>query len=302
MKLATTTGDFFAYCADIKDCIKHIAEAGFRYIDLSQSTTRCTTELLVDENWRDHAKRLKDYADSLGVTFVQSHAPGFNPLDTTAPDFDFHSGIAIRSIELCGELGIPNLVMHQGSLPDIPKTEYFTKNRAFFETLFPVMEKTGVNVLCENSYPAGRYWTNSGADMREFVEYVNHPLFHACWDTGHGNICGAQYDEMITLGSELRALHINDNRGAIDEHIPPYFGTVNMDEIMTALKDIGYNGYFTYEATRGLRPARTWIGNRREFQKNTMLASPTLEMQKQIEKLMYDMGVHFLKTYDCFEE
>ena len=50
--------------------------------------------------------------------------------------------------------------------------------------------------------------------MRAFSEYVHHPLFHSCWDTGHGNVEGAQYDQILALGDDLRAVHINDNRGA----------------------------------------------------------------------------------------
>lgn len=110
-----------------------------------------------------------------------------------------------------------------------------------------------MNLLCENSSlinvgTTEAYYTNTGADMREFVEYVNHPLFHACWDTGHGNMEGGQYEHMIALGKELYAVHINDNRGTIDEHTLPYFGTLNMDEVMNGLIDCGFKGYFTLEA------------------------------------------------------
>ena len=97
------------------------------------------------------------------------------------------------------------------------------------------------------------------------------------------------------------ALHINDNRGNGDEHIIPYFGTMNLDEIMNALINIGYNGYFTFEASSSFRPASFWQGNRMTFEKDTRLLHPQLFMQKQLEKLMYDMGVYILEQYNCFE-
>ena len=52
------------------------------------------------------------------------------------------------------------------------------------------MEKYGVNVLHENSTSANMpwYYPKTGADMREFCDYVDHPLFGACWDTAHGNL------------------------------------------------------------------------------------------------------------------
>ena len=42
-------------------------------------------------------------------------------------------------------------------------------------------------MLCENSTAknlGNQYYINTGADMREFIEYVNHPNFHGCWDMG----------------------------------------------------------------------------------------------------------------------
>ena len=167
------------------------------------------------------------------------------------------------------------------------------------------MERNNVNVLCENSTQrntAGMYSANTGTDMKEFIEYVNHPLFHACWDTGHANCEGAQYNEITALGTDLYALHINDNRGTADEHLLPYLGTMNLDEIMNALIDIDFNGYFTFEASSSLRPSKFWLGDRMIYEKDTRLSESQLFMQKHLEKLMYEMGVYILKQYNCFEE
>jgi len=301
MKLATSTGDFRRFCQTREECIRHLYEAGFRYIDLSQYVYPGNEDLLLGDDWMKCVDSLKACADSLGMTFVQSHSPGGNGLKHDE-NYDRHIAATIRSIEVCGALGIPNIVVHGGHEEGISKDEYFERNKEFYSLFIPAMEKWGVNVLFENSHSAPFYWANSGADVREFVKYMDHPLFHACWDTGHANIDGPQYDEIMTLGDELHALHVNDNRGTQDEHVPPYFGTINMDEVMTALIDSGYKGYFTYECGAGLRSGKVWIGNRRTFERDTRLFEPTLAMQKEIEKFMYDMGVYFLKSYNCFEE
>ena len=39
--------------------------------------------------------------------------------------------------------------------------------------------------------------------MVEFLNYVGHPLLHACWDTGHANCEGSQYDDIVTLGKVI---------------------------------------------------------------------------------------------------
>ena len=42
-------------------------------------------------------------------------------------------------------------------------------------------------------------------------------------------------------------LHLHDNYGTRDDHSMPYFGTIDWEEIMRALRDIGYEGTFNYE-------------------------------------------------------
>lgn len=305
MKLATTTEDFGRFLNTYQEKIDCVCEAGFKYIDLNMSVVEENDELLVSKNWCSNAKKILENTQKKDAKFVQAHSPGGNPLSENQNSVDELIRATIRSIDVCGILGIPNIVVHAGERKRITKKEFFEKNKEFFEKLFPAMERNNVNVLCENSTQKNMedmYFTNTGADMKEFVEYVNHPLFHACWDTGHGNCEGSQYNEITAIGSELYALHINDNRGGADEHILPYFGTMNLDEIMNALIDVGYDGYFTFEACSALRPSKYWLGDRMAFEKDTRLLNPQLFMQKHLEKLMYDMGVYILKQYNCFEE
>ena len=301
MKLATTTGDFALYTNNYEKCVEYVCEAGFKYIDLSLYTASPADELLIRHDWKTCADKLKRCADKYNASFVQAHSPGGNPLNDDGTLLE----TTIRSIEVCGELGIKNTVFHSGVIPDIGKEEYFEKNKLFFEKLFPALEKNNVNLLCENSTKANmgkKFFPNNGTDLKEFVKYLNHPLIHACWDTGHANIEGSQYDEIMTLGDDLYAVHINDNRGERDEHLIPFFGTLNMDEIMNALLDSQFKGYFTFESSSSLRKSKYWLGNRRSFEKDTRLLEPQLFMQKHLEKLLYDTGVYILKTYNCYED
>ena len=304
MKLATTTCDFDRFMKTYQERINAVIEAGFKYIDLSLYTINKDDELIIDDNWKYNAKVILEQTQKMGGEFVQAHSPGGNPIAGDA-DAQILLDATIRSIDICGFLGIPNIVVHAGMLEGIDKDQFFKKNKEFFTKLFPAMERNNVNVLCENSTEKNMrdmFFTNSGKDMKEFVEYVNHPLFHACWDTGHGNCEGNQYDEILAIGEELYAVHINDNTGRGDEHIIPYLGTVNMDEIMHALIDIKNKGVFTFESNSTLRSSKSWHGDRRIFETDNRLREPQLFMQKHLEKLMYDMGEYILRTYNCFDE
>lgn len=304
MKIATTTSDFGAYCKSDIERIRELHRAGFRYIDLSMYSFTPDSVYMKDD-WRDAVKALKQEADALGMTFVQAHSQGGNALRDDPTHVDFLVDATIRSIEICHELGIQNTVVHPGYAKEIGKEEWFERNRRFFQKLFPAMEALGVNVLTENSTAANmknKYFANSGKDMLEFLRFVDHPQLHACWDTGHANCEGAQYEDILTLGNELYAIHYNDNHGAKDEHLLPYLGTLNHDEVINALVDVGFRGYFTLECSSSLIPNRYWLGNRREFPRDTRLVHPQLFMQRHLESLMYDTAKYILSAYSLFEE
>ena len=190
----------------------------------------------------------------------------------------------------------------------ISKEEWFVQNKIFYEKLFPTMERCGVNVLCENSTRSNmgdRYFINTGKDMREFIEYVAHPMVHGCWDTGHANCEGSQYDEILAIGDELYAIHYNDNRGAKDDHVAPFLGTLNHDEVFHALMDVGFKGYFTLECDSSLIKYDQWTGKRRRFDRKKIkprLKEPQLFMQRHMEKMMYETAKWMLESYDALEE
>ncbi len=304
MKLATTTEDFGYYCHSDEERIRELHRAGFRYIDLSlySLTPDCA---YMQDGWKDTVKRLQVVAEELEMQFVQAHSQGGNPLSDDPEHVDFLLKATLRSIEICELLGIKNTVVHNGFAKEIGKEEWFVQNKAFYEKLFPTMERCGVNVLCENSTKANmkdRYFINSGKDMREFIEYVDHPQIHGCWDTGHANCEGNQYDDLQAIGDELFAIHYNDNHGIKDEHLAPFLGTLNHDEVIGALIDVKFNGYFTLECCSSLVRYDQWTGKRRRFEQTSKLREPQLFMQRHIEAMLYDTSKWMLEQYGLFEE
>ncbi|MBO4262619.1 MAG: hypothetical protein J5903_02405, partial [Clostridia bacterium] len=101
---------------------------------------------------------------------------------------------------------------------------------------------------------------------------------------------------------ELFAIHYNDNNGEGDFHVAPYLGTLNHDEVMHALIDVGFKGYFTLECDSSLRGYHHWLGWRRQYDGDTRLSEPQLFMQRHIEKMMYETAEYILKSYNLLEE
>ena len=299
MKLATTTGDFASYTSDQNKAMEYIKKAGFEYIDYNFGMDYSNKSGVYSADCKKYIDNIKRTADKLGVRFIQAHSPMGKPLSDDGEEFLRDT---IRCIEASGELGIKNIVVHSGYLPYLTKEETFQKNKEFYMKLLPVAEKYSVNILTENfnkMHKENVYWIDNAPDLLELIEYVDHPLFHAVWDAGHGNMQEMPQDESLRiLGKHVYGLHVQDNYGDKDIHIAPFFGSLNLDSLMHGLKEINYQGYFTFESGNIFNPA----SKRRPYDKDTRLLQAPLDLRIKAENLLYETGKCVLKEYDCFEE
>ena len=311
MKLASTTGEFHGYARTPADAVRFYEGTGFRHLDYNFYNVIYPESPFLGDRWLDEVEEAGREAERLGFDFIQAHSPNYNPFD---PKADHEAGMlaTIRSIEACGRLGIPNIVVHPGMTTELTYPDgrdgYFSRNRDFYRSLFPAMEKWNVNVLIENSAEANmgtRYFFMTGQEMRDFADYVDHPLLHCNWDIGHANMRGTdQREDILAMGGHLRGLHIQDNFGACDEHIAPFMGTTDMDAVMQGLLEVGYKGYFTFETENMLLSYGRWPHKRRQAPSVTerRLAVPPLDLRRKAAAFLYEIGRSILSAYDCYEE
>ncbi len=311
MKLASTTGEFHHYAKTTAEAVRFYEGTGFRHLDYNFYNGLLPGSSLLGDRWLEEVEEAGSEAERLGFDFIQAHSPNYNPLD---PRADHEAGMLAtnRSIEACGRLGIPNIVVHSGMNAELKypqaREEFFRRNRDFYRSLLPAMEKWNVNVLVENSAEANmgdRYFFMTGEEMRAFADYFDHPLLHCNWDIGHANMRGTdQRMEILAMGDQLRGLHIQDNFGSFDEHIAPFMGTTDLDAVMQGLLEVGYKGYFTFETENMLLSYGRWPHARRAAPSVTerRLAAPPLALRRKAAALLFEIGRTILSAYDCFEE
>ncbi|MBR7162309.1 MAG: sugar phosphate isomerase/epimerase [Clostridia bacterium] len=259
-----------------------------------------------------HAKRLRETLAELGMTAPQAHAPIVDPFD---PESD-HLTVFRRSLEFCKIVGIPWVVIHAGEVKGATKEEFQAANREFYRSLIPYMEETGVGVLLENiGHYEQDYYLKNGAELRELIDVLDHPMFGACWDVGHANLnwkkdC-EQYSSVVALGDKLKALHVHSNAGyfekshrhhRIDMHGLPYmslYDSVNYDALIQGLIDIGYEGTFNFEVNVPVKTVRYSFEYKGEIVRK--LEKLPLDLAKQYNVLLYNIGKYMLETYGIFE-
>ena len=305
MKLSTATGGCPSDYSIEAARYQSIKEAGFQYVnfDFPNFSLKAPTgmDYMCDE-WRKVVRGHLERMNAAGLTPVMAHGPFCYPMPAEARKPLIAA--VIRTIECCGEMGIPQIVLHPDARKGMSYDQFLSENREFFRALIPAAEKTGVTILIENiGQFCDPHYVHDGAELRKMIETVEHPLFAACWDTGHANhIMDDQCESLRTLGGLLKGLHVNDNLGdlepkekhwMIDMHTLPLFGTVNFDGIIRTLQEIGYTGYFNFETDRP---------RYHNFKEEDKLAAIMPELRKHTLGLLHTAGRLMLEAYDCYEE
>ncbi len=302
MKLVTTTGDLTPYYADrsIAAPLEGMKAAGFTHLDLSFYAVIYPGSPWISpgDGWKKEVEDCREAAEKYGFDFRQAHSPdGEHFKEGEARDALLLA--TRRSIEACGMLGIPHTVIHAaGCGPS--EADFRRKNVDFYRLFEEDAERYSVDMLAENSAEAWNpeYFLRTGREMRDFVEEAGIPRLHICWDTGHGNVQGCgQYEDILAMGGELRALHVQDNDGKTDAHLMPMCGTTNFDDVIRGLMDSGYAGDFTFEGSNTLRRSQCWPWYRRNPKPEDRFAMPPLALQQKQLSLMHDIGVWMLGSY-----
>ena len=87
-------------------------------------------------------------------------------------------------------------------------------------------------------------------DFIKHIDILRDDFIVACLDIGHAEMRGSgegAANMIRALGHRLQSLHIHDNDKWQDRHQIPFSMSIDFDEVVRALKEIHYPGYFTLE-------------------------------------------------------
>ncbi len=164
-----------------------------------------------------------------------------------------------RCLEVAHQLGAVAIPSHLLMNPmfDADATEEAEMERRIVEQLHalaPEVRASGVRIAFENT--GRRSWARPPALKRRMAT-LPIDAYGFVLDTGHANLM-ADLDELVdTFGARLLTLHLHDNHGESDEHLPPMVGTVDWEAVRTHLDAIQYQGCLLYEVVGGPDPDRT---------------------------------------------
>ena len=224
---------------------------------------RTVTEL--ETFFRPH----KEGAKAAGVKVHQMHMP--YPLYIPGGKKEINdylwNVVAPKSMEICAFFGCRYLVVHGFKLSGNLGSEEaeWRQTERFLDSLAPMAKERGIVLCIENLYDVlgGHVVEGPCCNVRKAAERIDrfYEKYHGevlgfCFDTGHGNLVGIDFEKFLTrLGHRVKALHIHDNDGVGDLHQIPFTFTktrenrasTDWEGFIRGLKRIGYEGVLSFE-------------------------------------------------------
>ena len=252
MRIGISPGDFTCFGEARYSVLR---EAGFDCVDFSMADTESGLYLLTRDQLDRAIAHERKLAQEAGIEIAQVHGPWRWPSrDVTAEDREERLEKMIRSIRMTAKLGCKHWVVHPimpFGIEELgselaPRT--YEMNIEFMRKLLAVAHEEGVMICLENM-PMPRFSLGSVQAILDFVQKIDDPNLRICLDTGHVSVFPLHSvgDAVRKLKDKICVLHVHDNSGRSDEHLPPRAGIIDWDDFVRGLREIGYDGVFSLE-------------------------------------------------------
>ena len=142
-----------------------------------------------------------------------------------------------RVIDVADDLPYARLILHMGGARETADPRKRDAAFSSLEHLILHAHHAGVTICVENTMSE----MGDPSYLRTFVDETRLTGLRFNFDIGHANLSDFPDDERLEKSfSPLRDLvssvHLHDNRGEKDEHIPPYDGTIDWPAAIKLLK------------------------------------------------------------------
>lgn len=240
-----STGCF--YHRSIFDVLDEIRASGFREIEI------CSFPKHLDYRSDDEVRRAGERIRELGLRPFSFHAPFADRIDITSLDEAMRDAAVqelIRACEAAALMGCRHVVLHPG-----PEREGRPQDEEFLQRMHHAAESLnrvaarccdlGIHLLLENML--AHLLFGHVRDMMYLLGEIRTCHVGTCLDTGHAHLAREMNVAIQKLSGHLQMVHVNDNRGDRDAHLPPGEGTIDWPWVIRELRRNEFQGTLVLE-------------------------------------------------------
>jgi sugar phosphate isomerase/epimerase len=218
--------------------LERIARVGFEFVDLTLGPPSA---------WPVDAKRLERLVRDAGLPVV-GHTAYYLPIASAFPKLRAEAhALFLQAVDVFAALDAAVVNVH----PD-PMTKLFARDEVIYRNADAVAElaeaaaERGLRLMVENLPTFGR-----AKELEPIFAAAESAAFHL--DVGHAHLNRAgdepnRTEELLAaFGDRLAHVHVSDNFGLDDLHLPLGTGTIDWPSIVAALERIRWDGTVTLE-------------------------------------------------------
>lgn len=251
--------------ASIEDIVKFSAKFGAECVELIYDVPHFPPGY--DRRELSGIKELLD-AHGLGIS-VHGSFWDLNPASHHRELWELTLKQVRQSIDACRALGGEIVVLHFGRCP-VPEVEDFLEGtkwryRRFLEQCLPYARERGVTLALENAGGQPATYPSTVEELKRLVLELEGAK--VAFDIGHAHLAERRAGGKATglaiagaiedLREHLVHVHVHDNHGKKDEHLPPGDGDINFKPVVEALRAINYGGLLIAELWNPEHPLET---------------------------------------------
>ena len=183
-----------------------------------------------------------DYCNELGLNIIFCHLGYKEPRAINEIWLEGEEGEKvidgyIEDFELMKEKKIDLVVMHLISGKEPPMYNELGLRR--IKRLVEYAKKIGIKIAFENTKKRGY--------LEYVLENIKEDNVGICYDAGH---CHCHFNDEFNyelFKDKIFAVHLHDNDKTEDQHLLPFDGTIDWNNVLAKLKENNYNGPITLE-------------------------------------------------------
>ena len=213
--------------------IRSIADDGFEFVDLTLEPPGA---------WPVDPVALRDVLSETGLGVV-GHTAFFLPIASPYPELRAAAReLFARSCDAFHELGADRVNVHPDTVTrTYPRAEVIAGNADAMRELAEVAAARELRLMLENLGQFG-----SVEDLARVLDADDRVGFHL--DVGHAHLGGERLPALLeAFGDRLAHVHVHDNFGSDDLHLPLGAGRISWPDVVDAVRGTGYDGTVTIE-------------------------------------------------------